>query len=352
MAKAWVHAESSAKRWGGTPDDYIAIHEKIDQTKSAHAEVTHRCVFHSAFGIFIIEDILQEEQSQRYWAMSAQMEKPLLLLPTSMTSSYKSLYMNQSIVVLISQKKEVVVKSLLNIADSHMKIQLHGKQVTSMCISTSTISATAEKHSLTYTTQDLTLHQDDLLVENGELELLEKHSHQLIPSSNKSTFCINKLIELSRDDSENHYIALGIKNDQKIFTLQFSTKRANISIQLNIQQEICFNKSVISPTDQHFIFLVRRRDSDPSMPRTVFVTIMSQKLSKMLTLVIQQKTSEWLFNKMIDNSFNQEIDVEQTDMLSSLFGETDTGSLPFIKKDSPYIYYFRTDCINSALQMN
>ena len=57
MAKAWVHAESSAKRWGGTPDDYIAIHEKIDQTKSAHAEVTHRCVFHSAFGIFIIEDI-------------------------------------------------------------------------------------------------------------------------------------------------------------------------------------------------------------------------------------------------------------------------------------------------------
>ena len=57
MAKAWVHAESSAKRWGGTPDDYIAIHEKMDQTKMAHAEVTHRCVFHSAFGIFLIEDI-------------------------------------------------------------------------------------------------------------------------------------------------------------------------------------------------------------------------------------------------------------------------------------------------------
>lgn len=57
MSKAWVHALSSAKRWGGTPDDYIAVHERIDSTKSAHAEVTHRCVFHSAFGIYIIEEI-------------------------------------------------------------------------------------------------------------------------------------------------------------------------------------------------------------------------------------------------------------------------------------------------------
>ena len=57
MSKAWIHAQSSAKRWGGKPDDYIAIHERIDSTKSAHAEVTHRCVFHSAFGIYVIEEI-------------------------------------------------------------------------------------------------------------------------------------------------------------------------------------------------------------------------------------------------------------------------------------------------------
>lgn len=57
MAKAWVHAQSSAKRWGGKPEDYIAIHEKIDSTKMAHAEVTHRAVFHSAFGIYLVEDI-------------------------------------------------------------------------------------------------------------------------------------------------------------------------------------------------------------------------------------------------------------------------------------------------------
>jgi hypothetical protein len=57
MSKALVHARSSARRWGGQPEDYLAIHEKMDSTKSAHAEVSHRCVFHSAFGIFIIEDI-------------------------------------------------------------------------------------------------------------------------------------------------------------------------------------------------------------------------------------------------------------------------------------------------------
>ncbi len=57
MAKPWVHAAASARRWGGVPDDYIAIHEKMDSTKMAHAEVTHRAVFHSAFGIYLLEEI-------------------------------------------------------------------------------------------------------------------------------------------------------------------------------------------------------------------------------------------------------------------------------------------------------
>jgi hypothetical protein len=57
VAKPLVHAESSVRRWGGTAEDYLPIHERMDSTKSAHAEVTHRCVFHSAFGIFIIEAI-------------------------------------------------------------------------------------------------------------------------------------------------------------------------------------------------------------------------------------------------------------------------------------------------------
>lgn len=57
MPTALIHARSSAQKWGGTAEDYLPIHEKMDSTKAAHAEVTHRCVFHSAFGIFLIEDI-------------------------------------------------------------------------------------------------------------------------------------------------------------------------------------------------------------------------------------------------------------------------------------------------------
>jgi hypothetical protein len=57
MSKALIHARSSARKWGGKAEDYLAIHEKMDSTKAAHAEVSHRCVFHSAFGIFVIEDI-------------------------------------------------------------------------------------------------------------------------------------------------------------------------------------------------------------------------------------------------------------------------------------------------------
>ena len=57
MPKALVHAESSARKFGGAPEDYLAIHEKIDSTKMIHAEVTHRCVFHSAFGIYLIEEL-------------------------------------------------------------------------------------------------------------------------------------------------------------------------------------------------------------------------------------------------------------------------------------------------------
>jgi hypothetical protein len=57
MAKPLVHAESSVRRWGGTAEDYIHIHEKMDTSKMAHAEVTHRVVFHSAFGVFLIEEL-------------------------------------------------------------------------------------------------------------------------------------------------------------------------------------------------------------------------------------------------------------------------------------------------------
>jgi hypothetical protein len=52
-----THSRSSCRKFGGSPEDYIKIHEKIDSSKIAHAEVSHRCIFHSAFGIYLVEEL-------------------------------------------------------------------------------------------------------------------------------------------------------------------------------------------------------------------------------------------------------------------------------------------------------
>ena len=57
MSKPWKHAVSSANKWGGNPEDYIEIHDTMDSTKSCVADVRHRAIFHSAFGVFIVEKI-------------------------------------------------------------------------------------------------------------------------------------------------------------------------------------------------------------------------------------------------------------------------------------------------------
>jgi hypothetical protein len=56
--KPYEHAVTSAKKWGGKPEDYLEIHDLIDSSKSAHATIKHRAYFHNAFGIYIIEKIL------------------------------------------------------------------------------------------------------------------------------------------------------------------------------------------------------------------------------------------------------------------------------------------------------
>jgi hypothetical protein len=51
MADAYDHARSSAKKWGGTPEDYLAVHQWFDSTKTAWCDQRHRAVLHSSFGI-------------------------------------------------------------------------------------------------------------------------------------------------------------------------------------------------------------------------------------------------------------------------------------------------------------
>jgi hypothetical protein len=50
MAKPIFHAINSSKKFGGKPADYQAIHCKLDESKSAYPQMSHRIVLHSTFG--------------------------------------------------------------------------------------------------------------------------------------------------------------------------------------------------------------------------------------------------------------------------------------------------------------
>ena len=45
------------KKWGGTAEDYIAIHNWFDESKKIVADFRHRALRHHAEGIFMAESI-------------------------------------------------------------------------------------------------------------------------------------------------------------------------------------------------------------------------------------------------------------------------------------------------------
>jgi hypothetical protein len=47
----WKHAQSSAAKWGGIPEDYIALHDWFDETKQFTGDWTHRALRHHSAGI-------------------------------------------------------------------------------------------------------------------------------------------------------------------------------------------------------------------------------------------------------------------------------------------------------------
>lgn len=49
MAKPYVHALSSVKRYGGKVEDYIEIHNFMDSSKSAIADNRHRALTHNSW---------------------------------------------------------------------------------------------------------------------------------------------------------------------------------------------------------------------------------------------------------------------------------------------------------------
>lgn len=55
--KPYLHAKISAKKYGGHADDYLDIHNFIDSSKAAYPNVKHRAILHSAFGIYLVEQV-------------------------------------------------------------------------------------------------------------------------------------------------------------------------------------------------------------------------------------------------------------------------------------------------------
>lgn len=50
MSTPWTHAQSAAKRWGGKPEDYLAIHTLMDDTKTFFPDDhRHRVFTHNTF---------------------------------------------------------------------------------------------------------------------------------------------------------------------------------------------------------------------------------------------------------------------------------------------------------------
>lgn len=55
MAHSLHHAESSARRYGGTPKDYLSLHTWFDASKAHFALPQHRALRHHSAGIFDAE---------------------------------------------------------------------------------------------------------------------------------------------------------------------------------------------------------------------------------------------------------------------------------------------------------
>lgn len=54
MAKAHIHAASSAKKWGGEASEYLDIHLLLDASKAAMGDWRHRALTHNTWFISVI----------------------------------------------------------------------------------------------------------------------------------------------------------------------------------------------------------------------------------------------------------------------------------------------------------
>ena len=55
MGHCYHHALSSARKWGGTAEAYLPLHQWFDESKAITADFRHRALRHHAEGIFMLE---------------------------------------------------------------------------------------------------------------------------------------------------------------------------------------------------------------------------------------------------------------------------------------------------------
>lgn len=54
MSKPYIHACSSARKFGGKPEDYMELHNLLDSSKSALADNRHRALTHNTWFVSVI----------------------------------------------------------------------------------------------------------------------------------------------------------------------------------------------------------------------------------------------------------------------------------------------------------
>lgn len=54
---SWFHAKSSARKWGGKADDYLAVHTFIDSSKATLGDARHRAMYHHTLGVWLCQQI-------------------------------------------------------------------------------------------------------------------------------------------------------------------------------------------------------------------------------------------------------------------------------------------------------
>lgn len=54
MSKPYIHAQSSARKFGGIFEDYLEIHEFLDSSKAVIADNRHRALTHNSWFISVV----------------------------------------------------------------------------------------------------------------------------------------------------------------------------------------------------------------------------------------------------------------------------------------------------------